>query len=103
MRIFTSARRRFEHDELVAADAGVAIGQRHGARRRDRQRGFARVDHHEIVAQAVHLDERECAWRDLGAKRRARKAASGAAGLIRFGRGGRRGEAGAKPARGRAG
>ena len=49
--------RRLEDDELVAADAEMAV--RHGGRAggRDRQRGGARIQHDEVVAEAVHLAE----------------------------------------------
>ena len=49
--------RRFERDELVAADAGVAVGDRAhlvGARRKRRAAG---LDHDEVVAEPVHLQK----------------------------------------------
>ncbi len=46
-----------ERDELVAADAGAAVGQGGDAARRQAQAGRPFVDHDEIVAGAVHLVE----------------------------------------------
>ena len=50
--------RRLEHDQLVAAHAQPAVGDGTPARRRQLERSPARVEHDEIVAQPVHLDER---------------------------------------------
>ena len=68
MRILRSARvARFEHDQLVAADAGAAVGDGPGERRRDLERRLARVDDHEIIAETMHLVEVAPHWaRDLG-------------------------------------
>ena len=58
MRILRSAAvARLEHDQLVAADAGAAVGDRAGERRRHLERRFARIDDHEIIAETVHLVE----------------------------------------------
>ena len=50
--------RRFEHDQLIAADPGMPI--RHGSRAFavDRNRIAARVEHDKIIAEAVHLQKR---------------------------------------------
>src|SRR5215469_9989899 len=52
----SSAARRMERDQLVV---GRSIGLRGGARlgRTDRSRLPAHVDHHDLVAETVHLDE----------------------------------------------
>jgi len=47
-----------EHDQLIAADPGHAVGQRGRAARGHHDRVRARVDHDEIVAQAMHLAKR---------------------------------------------
>src|ERR1700730_4789063 len=58
--------RRFEHDHLVATDAGSPIGQRAGARRIDRNRRAAAIEHNKVVAETVHFEERDLAhWRRL--------------------------------------
>src|SRR4030095_13994931 len=50
--------RRFEHDELVAADPGVTVGEGSGKPGIDlRQSSLAPIEHDEIVAQSVHLGE----------------------------------------------
>ena len=49
--------RRLEHHDLVAADAGAPVGQRPRARVARREGNLPGVDHHEVVAQTVHLDE----------------------------------------------
>jgi len=57
---------RFDDDELIAANAGMSIGQRGGqSRRHRRQRLNARIQHDEIVAQPVHLGESGPHPRDL--------------------------------------
>ena len=50
-----SGGRRFQHDDLIAAYAACSIGDRacRGCGRPDRF--GASVDHHEVVAEAVHL------------------------------------------------
>ena len=48
---------RLDQDNLVAADAGVAIGEHDDLRRGQRQRRVARVEYDEVVAEAVHLGE----------------------------------------------
>jgi hypothetical protein len=48
----------FEYDQLIAADPGLAVGERGGAARCHRQSARARVDHDEIVAEAMHLAKR---------------------------------------------
>jgi len=50
-------RRRFEQDQLVAADAVAAIGNRMRPRRRHLDAVRARIDHDKVVAEAVHLGE----------------------------------------------
>ncbi len=58
MRIKSCARRvlrRFEHDQLVAADAGMPVGQRPRALRPDRKLAAAGVEHDKIVAEPVHF------------------------------------------------
>ena len=60
IRMVTSARlRRLEHDELVAADAGLAVGD--GARPRFVHGNgvLPRVEHDEVVSEPVHLAEME--------------------------------------------
>ena len=64
MRMKTSASRvgrRLEHDQLVAAHAQPAVGDGAAARWRQVERRRARVEHDEIVAQPVHLEERRLA------------------------------------------
>jgi len=47
-----------KHDQLVAADACPAIGNRHRKfARNGGQGGIARIKHDEIIAQPMHLDE----------------------------------------------
>ncbi len=49
---------RFEHDELIAADPLAPVRQRTNARRGECGQGvFSRIQHDEIIAQAMHLDE----------------------------------------------
>src|SRR6185437_5431281 len=48
---------RLQHDQLVAADARPAVGDRFRQRRRHFERLLARVDDHEIVAEPMHLVE----------------------------------------------
>ena len=50
-------RRGFEHQYLIAADARTTVGDRARVLRRQRERRRAGVEYHEIVAEAVHLDE----------------------------------------------
>ena len=51
--------RRFQKDQLIAADAGVAIGESRGKRACHGQQGLlACVQHDEVVSQPMHLDER---------------------------------------------
>ena len=58
--------RRLEQDHLVAANTGSPVRQRACARRIDRNRRAAAVEHNEVVAQAVHFEERDLAhWRRL--------------------------------------
>ena len=52
--------RRLEHDQLVAADAQPAVGDGAAALDRQVERRRAAVEHDEIVAQPVHLEERRC-------------------------------------------
>src|SRR3546814_16151014 len=49
--------RPLENQQLVAADTLAAVGDGTGLRVRQRKRLLARVDHDEVVAEAVHLDE----------------------------------------------
>ena len=49
--------RRFEQDQLVAADAEVPVGQRLSQRRSHGNRLLAAVEHDEIVSKPVHLME----------------------------------------------
>src|SRR5690606_30014146 len=53
------ARRRLQHQHLVAADAEAAIREAAARLRRERERPIAAVQHHEIVAESVHLGELE--------------------------------------------
>jgi len=53
--------RRFEQDHLVAADAGSPIGQRARSRPIQRNRRTAAIEHNEVVAEAVHFEERDLA------------------------------------------
>jgi len=54
---------RRKQDHLVAADAGPPVGQRAHRRRVDRNRAAAAIEHDEIVAEAVHFEERDLAHR----------------------------------------
>src|SRR3546814_3366474 len=47
----------FQDQELIAAHALAAVGNGLGQAVRQRKRLLARVDHDEIVAETVHLDE----------------------------------------------
>ena len=49
--------RRLNQDHLVAADAGSPIRERARRFRVDRDRRAAAVEHDEVVAKAVHLEE----------------------------------------------
>ena len=49
----------FEQNDLVAADPGMPVGQRPRARGTDRDRIAAAIEHDEVVAEAVHLQERD--------------------------------------------
>jgi hypothetical protein len=57
--------RRFEQDHLVAADAGVAIGERAGRRRVERECPATGVEHDKIVAETMHFQERDAAHAPL--------------------------------------
>src|SRR6478672_8813907 len=50
--------RWLERDDLVAADAFLAVGDGAQRVRAERQRTRARVEHDEIVAEPIHLTER---------------------------------------------
>jgi hypothetical protein len=51
--------RRFQYHQLVTADPGAAISQRAGkGRGQGGQRGITAIEDNEIVAEAMHLDER---------------------------------------------
>jgi hypothetical protein len=49
--------RGFEQDQLVAADAEAAVGERFGQRVGHGQRHFPRIEDSEIIAEAMHLVE----------------------------------------------
>ncbi len=49
--------RAFEHDHLIAADAGRAIGNGAGLRFAERNGTVTRVENDEIVAETIHLPE----------------------------------------------
>ena len=55
--------RRFEHDQLVAADAGMPVGQCPRRRGTGRNGAVAGVEHDKVVAEAVHLQKRHLAHR----------------------------------------
>ena len=60
MRMKASASRpggRLDDDQLVAADAGAAVGDRRGPRRRQAERTRPLVEHDEVVPAAMHLYE----------------------------------------------
>jgi len=48
---------RFEHDQLVAANACSAVTDGAGERRRDAERLLAGINDHEIIAEPMHLVE----------------------------------------------
>jgi hypothetical protein len=51
-------RRFLEQDQLVAANAGAAVGQSAGDRAGHRREWLrARIEHDEVVPEAVHLGE----------------------------------------------
>ena len=54
-----AAHRVLDDDQLVAADAGPPVGERPHLRDCRRERPRPRVDDDEVVAEAVHLGERE--------------------------------------------
>ena len=53
--------RRLEQDHLIASDAGAPISKRGHAPRADRYRRTAKIEHDKIVAEPVHLEERDLA------------------------------------------
>ena len=55
--IDVGARGGLDHQQLVAADAEVAVGDRLHARRAQVDRRAGGVDDDEVVAEAVHLGE----------------------------------------------
>jgi len=55
--IGVGAARRLDLQDLVAAHAEVPVGDRAQLLRLERDRLLGRVEHHEIVAEAVHLRE----------------------------------------------
>ena len=58
--------RRLQQDHLVTTDAGPPVGQRACRCRIDSDCSAAAVEHDKIVAQAVHLQERDLAhWRQV--------------------------------------
>jgi hypothetical protein len=59
---------RFDEQDLVAADAEMAVGQAAQLRRRQRDGLANAIEDDEVVAQSMHLDEwhlhrRSAAWR----------------------------------------
>ncbi len=50
--------RRLDGDQLVAADAALAVGDGAHLRFRRRERRRTRLDHDEVVAEPVHLEKR---------------------------------------------
>src|SRR3954451_25085461 len=46
-----------DHNQLIAADAGIAVGERAGDGGIDRERFATRIEHDKIVAEPVHLAE----------------------------------------------
>ncbi len=52
-----SCLRGLEHDELVAADAFLAVGDGAHRVRAKHERARPRIDHDEVVAEPVHLAE----------------------------------------------
>ncbi len=52
---------RLQHDQLVAADAGAAVGQGPSRADPDRELAATGVEHDKIVAEAVHLQKRHLA------------------------------------------
>ena len=63
--------RSFQQHQLVAADAGVAVGKRARRRGVDPHRIAALVEHDEIIAEPVHLAKRNALhaaliWRRAG-------------------------------------
>src|SRR3546814_2195701 len=50
-------RGRLDDDQLVAADAGMAVGKRGGERGRHRQRRLARIAYGQVLAEPAHLVE----------------------------------------------
>ncbi len=57
-----------DHRELVEADAAVAVAERARQRRRHRRAAAAGVDHDEVVAEPVHLQEPEIAGLTIGVR-----------------------------------
>ena len=58
--------RRFDEQYLIAADAKVAVSQPAQLRRGQFERLAHTVQHDEIVAETMHLDERKQHWRSPG-------------------------------------
>ena len=55
--------RRLHDDQLVEADAGVAVADGAGGVRRHRDGPGARIQHDEVVAEPVHLSEGDHGFR----------------------------------------
>ncbi len=53
--------RRFEEDHLIASDAGAAIGERAYTPCADGYRATAKIEHDKVIAEPVHLEERDLA------------------------------------------
>jgi len=73
------ALRRLDHQQLVEADAAVTVGDAAGLVGMDRDRPLARVQHDEVVAQPVHLPERQPVHRPLPGLSRSHMASTGPA------------------------
>ena len=58
--------RWLDQDQLIAANPLAPVGDGAGARGIDRDRLIARIDHHEVVAEPVHLVKAKRHVRDLG-------------------------------------
>ena len=56
-RVGRAVRRRAEHDQLIAADAGAPMRDRAHFIGAERDLPPPRVENHEVVAEPVHLDE----------------------------------------------
>jgi hypothetical protein len=59
VKIGISGARRLDHQQLVATDAEMAIGNKTQLRGTQRNRRLCRIEYDEIIAETVHFGEFE--------------------------------------------